>query len=110
MSELVEPGGLGLCNLFLARPGFRPNDTERQFSQIAWCPVYTRKDVEQASAGLPLTLIADEAGAEYEKEHGPKDGWPPTGWYVRWSSGSEVFDLPVTKSQFEMRWLTFRRA
>jgi hypothetical protein len=29
---------------------------------------------------------------------------------VRWTSGSEVFDLPPEKSQFELRWLTFRRA
>lgn len=109
VSELVEPGGIGLFNVFLAHPGFRPNATERQFSEIAWCPIYTRQDVELASAGLPLSLIADEPAAEYEKSHGPKDEWPPTGWYVRWTSGSEVFDLPVTKSQFEMRWLTFRR-
>ncbi|MDP1830161.1 MAG: class I SAM-dependent methyltransferase [Archangium sp.] len=110
LSELVEPGGLGLFNVFLAHPGFKPNAVERDFSQIAWCPIYSRQDVAEACEGLPLSLIADESAADYEKAHAPKDGWPPTGWYVRWTSGSEVLDLPADQSQFELRWLTFRRA
>ena len=109
LSELLEPGGRGVFNMFLALDGYRPTDAERDFSQIGWCPVYTRADLAQACAGLPLELVADVSGAEYEKAHGPKEDWPPTGWFERWASGSEVFDLPPGRSQFEMRWLTFKR-
>ncbi|MDP3151698.1 MAG: class I SAM-dependent methyltransferase [Archangium sp.] len=109
LSELVEPGGVGVFNMFLALDGYRPTDAEREFSQIGWCPLYTRADLAQACAGLPLKLVDDVSGAEYEKAHGPQGDWPPTGWFERWASGSEVFDLPPGQSQFEMRWLTFKR-
>ncbi len=109
LSELLGLGGLGLFNVHLAHPGFEPNATERDFSQIGWCPIYTREEVVQASAGLPLELISDDSAIEYEKAHGSKDGWPPTGWFMRWASGSEVFDVPHGTAPFELRWLTFRQ-
>jgi hypothetical protein len=60
--------------------------------------------------GLPFTLISDESTHDYEQEHQPKEGWPPTGWFVEWSKGNDLFDLPSGRSPLDLRWLCYRRA
>ena len=62
--ELVEPGGIGLFNVFLAHPGFKPTAVERDFSQIGWCPIYTREEVAQASEGHSLVETAKLVGVD----------------------------------------------
>ena len=62
-----------------------------------------------AVAGQPLELISDESVHDYEKDHLPPQGWPPTSWYVNWVSGLDVFDVPREDSPIELRWLVYRK-
>ena len=33
------------------------------------------------------------------------DAWPPTGWFVEWTRGVDIFNLPVGKTPVDMRWV-----
>jgi SAM-dependent methyltransferase len=109
LAQVLAPGGVGLMNVFVASPGYTPDALARQLSQYLWCPIFTRQDLEQARAGLPLELVSDEAVAAYEREHLPPEAWPPTGWFEDWTGGRDLFDLPAGKPPMEMRWLTYAR-
>jgi hypothetical protein len=39
----------------------------------------------------------------------PKEHWPPTGWFEQWSSGGDLFDLPLGRAPVELRWLAYRK-
>jgi SAM-dependent methyltransferase len=108
-NRVLEPGGVLLFNLFLTDGGYKPDDIARQLSQVLWCAMFTRRDLEVASQGLPFERQADESAAAYEKEHLPGDQYPPTGWYEGWCGGQDLFDLPVERPPMELRWVTYRK-
>jgi SAM-dependent methyltransferase len=109
LAEVLAPGGVGLMNVFVAEPEYKPDAVARQLSQVLWCPVYTRADLEQARSALPLELVSDESVRSYEHDHLPAEAWPPTSWYEDWTGGRDLFDLPEGKPPMEMRWLAYRR-
>ena len=86
-----------------------PDDVARQLSQVLWCCLFTRHDLEQASKGLPFERVADESAAEYERAHLPEGQYPSTGWYEGWCGGQDLFDLPAERPPMELRWLVYRR-
>ena len=108
-SDALAPGGLLLFNAFVPTEGYKPDAFVRELSQVFWCNVFTRGELERAVQGLGFELIADESTYEYELSHLPKEAWPPTGWFVDWSLGHDLFDLPRGSSPIELRWLTYRR-
>ncbi|HVY30916.1 MAG TPA: class I SAM-dependent methyltransferase [Polyangiaceae bacterium] len=108
-ARLLEPGGILLFNLFLSDGGYKPDDLARQLSQVFWCVVFTRRDLETASEGLPFERLADESAAEYERAHLPEGQWPSTGWYEGWSGGLDLFDLPAERPPMELRWVVYRK-
>lgn len=108
MRSLV-PGGTLLFNTFVAMDGFKPDDLARQMSEVMWCRVFTRHDLQIAAAGHPIECISDESTLEYERAHQPAEQWPPTGWYEAWCVGQDAFDLSATKNPMEVRWLTYRK-
>lgn len=57
-----------------------------------------------------MERVDDESTLEYEREHLPKEAWPPTGWFEQWSGGRDLFDLPPNRAPVELRWLTYRKA
>ena len=63
----------------------------------------------QENEGLPFERVTDESVLEYEKEHLPAEAWPPTGWFVPWVAGQDLFDIPENRSPVELRWLAYRR-
>jgi hypothetical protein len=101
-------GGHLLFNTFIAMDGYKPDDMAREMSEIMWCRVFTRNEVNEAAAGL-LRGISDESALEYERAHCPADKWPPTGWYEGWSAGQDAFDLNASKVPMEIRWLVFQK-
>lgn len=107
--RLLAPGGVLLFNAFLSDGGYKPDDTARQLSQVLWCSLFTRRDLEQASQGLPFERQADESAVTYEREHLPEGQFPPTGWYEGWCGGQDLFDLPAERPPMELRWLAFRK-
>jgi SAM-dependent methyltransferase len=109
LAEVLAPGGIGLMNVFVAAPEYKPDALARQLSQVLWCPVYTRADLEQARSALPLELVSDESVRNYEHDHLPAEAWPPTSWFEEWTGGRDLFDLPEGKTPMEMRWLAYQR-
>lgn len=105
----LVPGGLLVFNAFLSDGGYKPDDVARQLSQVLWCVLFTRHDLELASKGLPFERQADEPAAEYEREHLPEGQYPSTGWYEGWCGGQDLFDLPAERPPMELRWLVYRK-
>lgn len=108
--DMIRPGGYLLLSAFLPLDGYKPDQLARELGEVFWCVVFTRADFEQATAGLPLERIDDESTLEYEREHLPKEEWPPTGWFEQWSGGRDLFDLPESRPPLELRWLTYRKS
>jgi SAM-dependent methyltransferase len=108
-AQRLLPGGVLVFNAFLSDGGYKPDDIARQLSQVLWCCLFTRHDLELASKGLPFERLADEAAAEYEREHLPEGQYPSTGWYEGWCGGQDLFDLPAERPPMELRWLVYRK-
>jgi 2-polyprenyl-3-methyl-5-hydroxy-6-metoxy-1,4-benzoquinol methylase len=107
--RLLEPGGVLVFNLFLSDGGYKPDDLARQMSQVFWCVLFSRRDLEVAVDGLGFERLADESAAEYEREHLPEGQWPSTGWYEGWSGGQDLFDLAAERPPMELRWMVYRK-
>jgi 2-polyprenyl-3-methyl-5-hydroxy-6-metoxy-1,4-benzoquinol methylase len=108
-NRMLAPGGLLLFSTFLALEGYKPDEVARAFSQVMWCCLFTRREIQEAASGLPFEGIADESAREYERSRLPEDQWPPTGWYEAWTAGQDLFDLAASKCPLELRWLTYRK-
>lgn len=108
-NRILAPGGVLLFNAFLSDGGYKPDDTARQLSQVLWCALFTRRDLEAATQGLPFERQGDESAAGYEKDHLPEGQYPPTGWYEGWCAGQDLFDLPAERPPMELRWLAYRK-
>jgi SAM-dependent methyltransferase len=105
----LRPGGVVLVNSFLAMEGYKPDALARQVSETAWSYILTRADLAFVTEELPFDRICDESVYEHEKKHLPPAAWPPTAWFVDWSQGRNVFDLPGGKAPIDLRWLAYRR-
>jgi SAM-dependent methyltransferase len=108
-SRLLEPGGVLVFNAFLSQGGYKPDAVARQLSQVMWCVLFTRRDLDEAAQGSGLERQGDEAAAEYERAHLPEGQYPSTGWYEGWCAGQDLFDLPAERSPMELRWLVYRK-
>jgi SAM-dependent methyltransferase len=107
--RLLKPNGILLFNTFTTLDGYKPDDVVRQMSEIMWCCVFPRREIQDAAAGLPFVLLSDESTLEYERAHHTPEEWPPTGWYEGWTAGQDLFDLHASKSPVEMRWFAYRK-
>ncbi len=107
--DLLAPGGILCFSVFVPMDGYKADTLAKELSQVAWCPIFTRHELEKAAEGLPLERVGDECVHDYEKEHLDAEAWPPTGWFVNWSLGSDLFALPAGRAPLEMRWFSFRR-
>lgn len=108
-ARLLEPGGVLVFNAFLSQGGYKPDLLARQLSQVMWCVVFTRRDLDDAARGFDFERQADEAAAEYERTHLPEGQYPATGWYEGWCAGQDLFDLPAERAPMELRWLVYRK-
>lgn len=108
-ARALAPGGLFVFNAFVAKDGYRPDPVSRELSQALWCNLFTKADLSAAFQGQPFELVSDESTHDFEHEHQPADGWPPTGWFVAWARGHDLFDLPSGRAPIELRWLVYRR-
>lgn len=105
----LAPGGRLVFNVFLPRDGYEPDAAARELGQQVYTTIFTRSEVETASASLPLTLVADDPVYNYEQQNLPEGAWPPTAWYANWVSGQDLFDVPREQSPIEMRWLVYQK-
>jgi SAM-dependent methyltransferase len=111
MADCLQSGGLLLFSTFLTVDDYEPNEVARQLSQVNWSCLFTRQDLAEAIMQLPLEIVADESVVEYEKKHLPIEAWPPTGWFIKWREGENLFPLKDRdfKSPLELRWILCRR-
>ncbi len=105
----LAPGGRLVFNAFLARHGYTPDDAALELGQQVHTTIFTRDELTNAAALLPLELVADDSVYEYEKTHLPDGAWPPTSWYAEWVSGLDVFDVERQACPIEMRWLVYQK-
>jgi SAM-dependent methyltransferase len=108
-AELLVPGGVLLYSAFVASDGWKPDELSRQYSQLCWCPIFTRTELDDLTLDFPFEKFSDESVHDYEKQHLKPEQWPPTVWFVKWSLGSDVFALPAGRAPMELRWLAYRR-
>jgi SAM-dependent methyltransferase len=108
-AQCLAPGARLVFNAFLPRHGYELDDIAREFGQQAYTSIFSRQEMADGAAGLPLELISDDSVYDYEEAHLPPGGWPPTSWYAAWVSGLDIFPVERDKSPIEMRWLVFRK-
>jgi SAM-dependent methyltransferase len=108
-ATLLAPGGLLVLSAFLAADGYRPDPLARALSEVFWSCLFTRQEMQVASAGLSLDAISDEAVFHHEHQHLPPEAWPPTGWFTEWTQGLDLFALPAGSAPCELRWLVYRK-
>jgi SAM-dependent methyltransferase len=108
-AEWLAPGGHLLFSIFLTAGGYEPDSIARELSEVMLCCLFTRKELDAAVEGLPFTLVSDESTLAYERDHLDPSAWPPTGWFVEWARGQDLFDVPAEKSPLRLRWLVYRR-
>jgi len=104
----LKPGGVLVCNVFIARAGYSPDLAVRQAAPSVLSTIFSDADLAQAQSGLPLSLVSDESCLEFEKAHLPGEAWPPTAWFESWASGNNLFDLTGV-GPCELRWLVYRK-
>ena len=108
-ARCLAPGGRLVFNIFLPRGGYELEPAARELGQQCYTSIFTAAELRDAAAGQPLELICDDSVHDYEKDHLPAHGWPPTSWYANWVSGLDVFDVARDESPIEMRWLVYRK-
>jgi SAM-dependent methyltransferase len=108
-ARVLEDDGCLLVNLHLAAHGYTPERAAREFAEQCYSALFTANDVTRAAAGLGLACIQNDSAAEYERTHLPAEAWPPTPWFVNWSSGLDVYELERSESPVELRWLLFKK-
>jgi SAM-dependent methyltransferase len=108
-AEFLAPRGLLLFSVFLSKDGYKPDALARELSEVFWCTAFTRRELADALKGLPFDRISDEAVCDFEQAHLPEHAWPPTGWFVEWTRGQDLYDLPAEKCPLDLRWVVYRR-
>jgi precorrin-6B methylase 2 len=108
-ADCLAPGGRLVFNMFLPREGYTPDDAARELGQQCNTAIFTRDELTQAAAQLPLELVSDDAAYEYEKTHLPEGAWPPTEWFEGWANGLDTFDVEREESPVELRWLVYQK-
>lgn len=108
-ASLLAPGGLLAFSVFLPVSGYQPDQLAFELSQVFWSTLYTRDDLKEASDGLGFSQLSEESVHDYEKKRIPPADWPPTGWFVEWTRGLDIYNLPVGKAPVDMRWVVYKK-
>lgn len=106
---VLVPGGLLVFNVHVCALGFTPEKAARELAQQCYSCLFTPSEVAQAAGGLPFALAANDSVHDYERSHLSPDAWPPTPWYVNWTTGRDVYEIESGTCPVEMRWLVFER-
>jgi SAM-dependent methyltransferase len=108
-AELLAPGGLLAFSVFMPVGGYQPDPLAREMSQVFWSTLFTRDELRESSEGLGFSLLSEESVCDYEQKRLPPEAWPPTGWFVEWTRGIDMFHLPVGKAPVDLRWMVYRK-
>lgn len=89
--DALQSGGLFLFNIFLVQEEYEPDVATRQVAQVFQAFFLTRTELAIAMAGLPLEMLSEQSVFAYERDHLPPEAFPPSPWFVKWSTGQLVF-------------------
>ncbi|MDX1977639.1 MAG: class I SAM-dependent methyltransferase [Pseudanabaenaceae cyanobacterium bins.68] len=102
----VCPHGQVLLNTFIAHPNYIPTAADRQLAQVSQAFFLTEPELDYCLQGLPLQLVSRQPVYDYEREHLPEVGFPPSPWFEPWTRGALVFGH---EQAIALEWLLFRR-
>jgi 2-polyprenyl-3-methyl-5-hydroxy-6-metoxy-1,4-benzoquinol methylase len=105
--DAVIKDGFILFNIFLSRPDYEPTIADRQVAQVAQSFFLTPAELDAVLAGLPLAVIDQHSVFDYERDRLPATAWPPSPWFINWSTGRLLFDLEPPP--ISLQWLLCRR-
>lgn len=105
--DVLAEGGLFALSVHVATEGYTPDPAAREWAQQSCAMFFTRSELAQATFGLGLKLVSDDAAYEYEQKHLPENVWPPTPSYPEWASGQHMYALDRNQCPIELRWLVF---
>jgi SAM-dependent methyltransferase len=108
-AHALLPGGIALVNLFLAADGYQPDAVAEQVAEVSWSRIFTRRELAFITERLPFDCIDEDSVHDHQRKTMPADAWPPTTWFVDWSRGRNVFDLPLGRAPIDLRWFAYRR-
>ena len=79
-AHCLEPGGRLVFNVFLARPGYNPDDAARELAQQTYSMIFTRDEMARAAAGYPSSSLPTTRSTSTRKPICPRaPGRPPAG-------------------------------
>ncbi len=107
-SRALKPGGKMLFSTFLTVGDFVPTQMMRELSEVAWSFLVTPDELQSCLEGLPLKVESNESAYEYERTFLPPEAWPPTKWFINWSTGRDVFPTPG-ETPMSLRWILVSR-
>jgi SAM-dependent methyltransferase len=108
-AECLAVGGKLLANAFVTEENYFNDAAAYEFAQQVYSFFLTPSELQSATQGLPLTLVANDDVHDYEKTHAAEGTWPPTAWYPDWVSGRDIFDLPRADCPVSMKWLVLQK-
>lgn len=109
-ARLLKPGGLLLFNSFVAADAITLSERVRQQCEARRSSVYTRSEIRQALSDHGLAWLRECHAHDYERAHLPPQHWPPTGWFVNWSRGRDVFATRANSAApVELYWIEAER-
>ena len=108
-ADVLGTTGLLVFNVHMTDQGYTPDRAARQFAQQCYSALFTPTEVQRASDGLPLELVASDEVYAYEKAHLPPQAWPPTPWFKNWVSGRDVYELERGECPARLVWLVYRK-
>ncbi|PLS68956.1 MAG: class I SAM-dependent methyltransferase [Cyanobacteria bacterium M5B4] len=107
-SLALKPGGKLLFSTFLTADDFVPTQMMRELSEVAWSFLVTPAELQTCLEGLPLKVESNESAYDYERTFLPPEAWPPTKWFINWSTGRDVFPTPG-ETPMSLRWILASR-
>jgi SAM-dependent methyltransferase len=109
-ARVLAPGGLLVMSVHLTKNGAElPDELARQWGQQCCAMCFSRSELEQARAGLPLGALSDDSAFDFEAEHLPEGQFPPTPVYAEWALGQHMYALDAEDVPLELRWLVFTK-
>ena len=108
-AERLRTAGLLVLNVHIAKHGYTPEPSARQWGQQCCATLFTQAEIEQELVGLPLEIVADDSAFDFEISHLTEAAWPPTPAYSEWALGQHMYALDRDQCPIELRWLVLRK-
>lgn len=107
LSAALIPGGRLLLNLFLSHDEVSFDRIALETARAENCTAFSRSQLQDLLAPLPLQLSEEVGVIDYEKQHRSQDLPKLDLAYAQWALGQHVFMMP--QPPLALYWLTLTR-